>query len=175
MLRFHDEPFHTSAKGVPDGVWTSVSPTAMHQSASTQYMAVTSITGGAPVAAGVAAGTGDHEVPFHCSPTTSGVVPPTSTVVSASHTVVDTQETEVPLPPVERLQAVPFHISAIVPTAMQKSGPAHDTEESPLPVPPPGTLGTTDHDVPFHCSMSAPSPTPMFCVPTATQKVDVAQ
>ena len=76
--------------------------------------------------------------------------------------------------------AVPFHVSATAgpvpdpPTARQKVVPTHDTEFRVSPVVAGAfTLGTTVHDVPFHCSMRVPPPVPEFSEPTATQKVEV--
>ena len=52
--------------------------------------------------------------------------------------------------------------------------PTHDTEFRKSPVVAGAfTLGTTVHDVPFHCSMRVPPPVPEFSRPTATQKVEV--
>ena len=78
--------------------------------------------------------------------------------------------------------ALPFHVSAtagpvpVRPTARQKVVPTQETEFRMSPVVAgASTLGTTVHDVPFHCSMRVPPPAPEFSAPTATQKVDDVQ
>ena len=56
------------------------------------------------------------------------------------------------------------------PTARQKAVPTHDTEfRASSVVAGALTLGTTLHDVPFHCSTRVPPPVPEFSEPTATQ------
>ena len=62
------------------------------------------------------------------------------------------------------------------PTARQKLVPTQETELRVSPVVAgASTLGTTVHDVPFHCSISVPPPVPEFSSPTAMQKVDDVQ
>src|SRR3984957_11783112 len=189
LTRDHDDPFHSSLKGVVVGLPKSVVPTAMPEVVVTQAMPVASMGGGLPVAGGVAAGVSDHAVPFHWLPNTIGVLT-SNPVPSVSHTVVETQETEwSAAPPVTpagitglvSVHPVPFHVSATVPrpedpTAMQNDDPTQDTDRSSSPLVA-GTLalGTTTHDVPFHCCTRVPPPAPSFCSPTATQKVDATQ
>jgi hypothetical protein len=93
LTRDHDDPFHTSLKGVAVALPESVVPTAMHEVVVRQSMPVASTSGGLPVAVGVAAGTSDHAVPFHWLPNTIGVLT-SSPVPSVSHTTVETHETE---------------------------------------------------------------------------------
>jgi hypothetical protein len=143
--------------------------------------------GAVVVTVGAAAVVAVRAVPFHWFPKRV-FVPAIEAVPRTSHVVEDTHETE------ERVVAVlpdgaagvtndhafPFQASAtggpvpVDPTARQKVVPTQETELRVSPVVAgASTLGTTAHDVPFHCSIRLPPPAPEFCPPTATQKVDV--
>jgi hypothetical protein len=145
--------------------------------------------GAVVVTEGAAAVVAVRAVPFHWFPK-SVFVPATEAVPRTSHVVEDTHETEervvAVLPDgaagVTNVHAFPFQVSAtagpvpVDPTARQKLVPTQETELRMSPVVAgASTLGTTAHDVPFHCSIRLPPPVPEFCPPTATQKVDDVQ
>ena len=164
-------------------------PTATHQLAVTQSIPDALRLGALEVTVGAAAVVAVRVVPFHWFPK-SVFVPATEAVPRTSHVVEDTHETEerivLVLPDgaagVTNDHAFPFQVSAtagpvpVCPTARQKVVPTQETEFRMSPVVAgASTLGTTAHDVPFHCSIRLPPPAPEFCPPTATQKVDDVQ
>jgi hypothetical protein len=74
-------------------------------------------------------------------------------------------------------QKLPFHVSIRVavepnpwkPTATQNLVPAHETPLRKLKLPSGFGLGTTDHSVPLHDSVSVRETVPSLYSPTATQ------